>query len=190
MKTKARIRGIIGGAILTLLILGGSNAGRLGAKDKTPPVGPDDPTLRLYNLLDSKYNGKLEDYYVLADTVNDPKNPGQTQQHVLRIDYSKDRAFGKLLVYVRTVAQLSPEQLKSYSPKQIYDYAETESAKYTKTDPGSFARQGDVYFEPASEGGPMKTTPPTPEAEAEYDRLVSQHILPALEKKAAGGNGS
>jgi hypothetical protein len=190
MKTRTRIRGIIGGIVLTLLVLGGGNTGRLGAKEKTPAVGADDPTLRLYNLLDSKYNGKLEDYCVLADTVNDPKNPGQTQQHVLRVDYSKDRAFGKLLLYVRTVGQLSPEQLKSYSPKQIYDYAESDSAKFTKTDPGSFGRQGDIYFEPASEGGPMKTAPVTPEVAAQYDRYVTQYLLPALEKKAADGNGS
>jgi hypothetical protein len=180
----------MGGIVLTVLILGGGTAGRLGAKDKPPPVNANDPTVRLYNLLDSKYNGKIEDFCVLADTVNDPKNPGQTQQHVLRVDYSKDRGFGKLLIYMRTVAALTPEQLKSYSPKQIYDFGETDSAKFTKTDPGSFGRQGDVYFEPASEGGPMRTTPVSPEVGAQYDHFVTQYILPALEKKAEGGNGS
>ena len=188
MKTNARIRGIMGGIVLTLLVWGGGNTGRLGAKDKTPPVNPNDPTVRLYSLLDSKYSGKLEDFCVLADTFNDPKNPGQSQQHILRVEYSKDRGFGKLLIYVRTVAPLTPEQLKSYSPKQFYDFAETDSAKFTKTDPGSFGRPGDVYFEPASEGGPMKTVSVTPEVEAQYDHFVTQYILPALEKKAEGGN--
>ena len=145
------------GAVFALLVFGGGNAGRLGAKEKTPPISPNDPTVRLYNLLDSKYNGKLDDFCVLADVVNDPKNPGQAQQHVLRIEYSKDRAFGKLNIHVRTVAQLTPEQLKTYTPKQIYDFAETDSAKFTKTDPGPFGKPGDVYFEPASDGGALGT---------------------------------
>ena len=159
-------------------------------KKRPPQVSPNDPTLRLYNLLDSKYNGKLEDFCVLADVVNDPKNPGQPQQHVLRVEYSKDRAFGKLNIHVRTVAQLTPEQLKTYSPKQIYDFAETDSAKFTKTDPGPFGRPGDVYFEPASDGGAMGTVTATPEVQAQYERFVTQYLLPALEKKAADGNGS
>ena len=188
MKTTGRIRGIMGGIVLTLLVLGGGNAGRLGAKDKTPPIGPNDPTFRLYNLLDSKYNGKLEDYCVLADVINDPKSPGQAQQRVLRVQYNKERAFGKLRIYVRTVAQLSPEQLKTYSPKQIYDFAETDSAKFTKTDPGPFGRPGDVYFEPSPDGGALATVTATPEVQAQYERFVTQYLLPALEKKAADGN--
>jgi hypothetical protein len=173
------------GVVLALLAVG-----RLAAKDKTPPVGPDDPTLRLYNLLDSKYNGKLEGFCVLADTFSDPKNPGQTQQHVLRVQYSKDRSFGKLLIYVRTVGQLSPEQLKSYNPAQIYDFGETDAAKFTKTDPGSFGRSGDVYFQPTSEGGPLATASVTPDVETQYEHFVTQYILPALEKKPADGSGS
>jgi hypothetical protein len=162
----------------------------LGAKEKPPQINPNDPTVRLYDLLDSKFNGKLEDFCVLADVFNDPKNPGQTQQHVLRVEYGKERAFGKLNIRVRTVAQLSPEQLKTYSPKQIYDFAETDSAKFTKTDTGPFGKPGDVYFEPAADGGAMGTVAATPEVQAQYDRFVTQYLLPALEKKAADGNGS
>jgi len=187
MRTNARALVIIGGIVLTLLVLGSGNAGRLGAKEKSTQISANDPTVRLYNLLDSKYNGKLDDIFLLSDVVNDPKNPGQSQQHVLRLDYSKDRAFGKLSIHVRTVGQLTPEQLKAYSPKQIYDFAETDSAKFTKTDPGPFGKPGDVYFEPSSDGGAMGTVPVTPEVQAQYERFVSQYLLPMLEKRAAGG---
>jgi hypothetical protein len=173
-----------------LLIGAGSNAGRLGAKDKGTRIDPNDPTFRLYTLLDSKYNGKLSDFYVLADVLNDPKNPGQSQQHILMIEYSKDRGFGKLNMHMRTVAQLSPEQMKTYSPKQIYDFAESDSAKFTKTDPGPFGKQGDVYFEPTAEGGAMGSVPVKPEVQAQYDRFVTEYVLPALEKKPADGNGA
>jgi hypothetical protein len=173
--------------MLALLVLGGADPGRLGAKDKAPQVSSDDPTLRLFNLLDSKYNGKLEDFCVLADVVNDPKNPGQAQQHVLRVEYAKDTAFGKLRIYVRTVAQLTPEQLKAYTPKQVYEFGEADSAKFTKTDPGGFGRPGDVYFEPPADGAALATAPATPEVQARYERFVTQYLLPALEKKASGG---
>jgi hypothetical protein len=190
MKTKAQAFGIAVGVVVTLLFLGTCNLGRLGAKEKTAPIGPSDPTFRLYSLLDSKYNGKLDDIFLLSDVTSDPKNPDQSQQHVLRVDYSKDRAFGKLIIHVRTVSQLTPEQLKAYSPKQIYDYAETDSAKFTKTDPGPFGRPGDVYFEPSADGGAMGTVTITPEIQAAYERFVSQYLLPILEKKAAAGSGS
>lgn len=190
MRTSARTLAIIVGAAFALLVLGSGNAGRLGAKERASQISSDDPTVRLYNLLDSKYNGKLDDFFLLADVVNDPKNPGQAQQHVLRVEYSKDRAFGKLNIHVRTVAQLTPEQLKTYSPKQIYDFGEADSAKFIKTDPGPFGKPGDVYFEPASDGGAMGSVPATPEVQAQYERIVTQYLMPALEKKPAGGNGS
>lgn len=190
MKNHARILAIMGGAVLTLLVMGGVNAPRLGAKDKTSQVNPNDPTVRLYSLLDSKYHGKLDDFVLLADVFNDPKIPGQPQQHVLRVDYSKDRAFGKLNIYVRTVAQPTPEQLKAYNPKQIYDFAETDSAKFTKTDAGPFGKPGDLYLELSPDRGAMATVAVTPEVQAEYERLVTQYLLPALEKKAPGGSGS
>jgi hypothetical protein len=188
MRTGARTLLIAGSAVL--LMLGGANVGHLSGKEKTPQISPDDPTLRLYNLLDSKFNGKLSDFILLADVANDPKNPGQPQQHILSVEYNKDRSFGKLIIHVRTVAQLTPEQLKTYTPKQIYDFAETDSGKFTKTDPGPFGRPGDVYVEPTAEGGAMGTVAVTPEVQAQYELFVTRYIQSALEKKAAEANGS
>ena len=129
MRTSARTLVIIGGAVLTLLVLGGGNAGRLGAKDKAPQVSPNDPTVRLYNLLDSKYNGKLDDFYVLADVFNDPKNPGQHNSTFSASITARTGHLGNFNIHVRTVAQLTPEQLKTYTPKQIFDFAETDSGE-------------------------------------------------------------
>jgi hypothetical protein len=179
------------GALLATLLYGVGNAVRLAAKDKgPPPVAADDPTLRLFDLLNSKYNGKLDDFYLLTDTFSDPAKPGETEQHVMRIEYDKSKAFGKLKIYVRTVDQLTPEQLKAYTPKDVYSFAESDSEKFTKTDPGSFGRTGDVYFQPTSPGGPLGTSPVTDDVQAKYDRYVTQYIMPALEKKAAAGAGS
>ncbi|MGO8790910.1 MAG: hypothetical protein ACLQVL_26500 [Terriglobia bacterium] len=188
MRTSMRLLVTGMSTVLTLLLLGGG-VGRLGAKDKSPQVSSDDPTFRLYSLLDSKYNGKLDDFYLLADVANDPKNPGQPQQHVLRVEYSKDRAFGKLRIYVRTVGQVTPEQLKAYTPKQIYEFAENDSAKFTKTDPGSFGKVGDVYFEPVADGA-LGTTAISSEVQTQYERFVTQYLIPALEKKTAEGSGT
>jgi len=190
MKTGARERAMLGATLFIILAAGWGSAGHLMAKDRAPQVSSDDPTFRLYNLLDSKFNGKLDDFYVLADVFQDPKNPGQAEQHVLRVEYNKDRAFGKLTIRVRTVAQLTPDQLKTYSPKQIYEFAETDSAKFTKTDPGSFGKPGDVYFEPAEEGGALGSVAATSEVQAQYERYLTNYLQPALEKKPAAGNGS
>jgi hypothetical protein len=153
----------------------------LEAKEKIPPVGPDDPTYRLYQLLDNSYAGKI-DQYLIADTVKDPQNPDLQHQHILRVEYDKGRAFGKLRIYVRTVDKLTPEQLKTYTPKQIYDYAEDDSEKFSKTDPGQLGRLGDIYFR-ASEGRPLASAPITEELRKEYDTFLTQYILPGLEKK-------
>ena len=187
MRIKAQTFAIISVTFLTLLVLVDGTA-RVGAKDKTTQVSDNDPTVRLYNLLDTKYNGKLSDYYVLADVINDPKNPGQPQQHVIGLDYSKDRVFGKLMLHVRVVGQVTPEQLKAYSAKQIFEFGESDSAKFTKTDPGPFGRPGDVYFEQAPDGGALGTVPVTPEVQAQFERFVTQYLLPALENK--GGETS
>ena len=179
------------GALLAILLLGGGAIARLGAKDKgLPTVAADDPTLRLFDLLNSKFNGKLDDFYLIADTFADPAKPEQSEQHIVRVEYDKARAFGKLRIYVRNVDQLTPEQLKTYSPKDIFGFAESDSEKFTKTDPGSFGRPGDIFFQPTSPGGPLGTSPITDEIQAKYARYVTQYIIPALEKKAAGSTGS
>jgi hypothetical protein len=187
MRASARTLVILSGGVVTLLILAGSG-GDLIAKERSSPTNPNDPTVRLYSLLDSKYSGKLDDFYMLADLVNDPKNPGQQLQRVIRIEYNKVRGFGKLNLHVRTVAALTPDQLKAYTPKQIYDFAEADAVKFTKTDPGSFGRPGDVYFEAASDGGALTSTTVTAVVQAQYDAYITQYLLPALEKKDASGS--
>ena len=185
MKTSARTFVVVGGAILALLASGASEAARLAAKEKAPSANPNDPTVRLYSLLDSKYNGKLDNFYVLADSFSDPKSQGE-QQHVISVEYNKDHAFGKLKIHVRTVSQLTPAQLKAYTPKQIFDFAEADTAKFTKTDPGPFGKAGDVCFQSNADGSVEGTVPITPELQTQYDNYVNQYLIPALEKKAGG----
>jgi hypothetical protein len=189
MRTCTRATLSIVSALFALFLLGGINASPLAAKDKRPSVSSDDPTLRLYNLLDSKFGGKIKDFYLLADTFNDAKTPGQTQQHLICLDYDKSRAFGKLQIRVRNVIQPTPDQLKTYTPKQIYDFAETDDARFNKTDPGPMGTPGDIYLAPTSPDGPLGTATVTPEVQAQYDRYVTQYLLPALEKKASAGSG-
>jgi len=169
-------------AVFTLS-LSGLWAGGALAKEKVPPISPDDPTLRLYQLLDSQYTGKLEDFCIIADVFKDPKNPEHELQHILRVEYDKNRAFGKLRIYVRNVDKLTPEQLKTYTPKQSFDFAEIDSEKFTKTDPGPLGRTGDVYLRPASEGGPLAAVPASDETRSAYERYVTAYIIPALQKK-------
>ena len=186
---KTRWRAIFAMAVGLFVLALCGNASRVAAKEKTPAVSSDDPTLRLYQLLDSQYGGKLPEFYVLADLIADPNNPDRQEQHVLKIEYDKDHAFGKFRIYVRTVDKLTPVQLSTYTPKQIYDYAESDAAKFTKTDPGTFGRPGDVYFHAVSPGGPLGTAPVTEQVRATYDRYVTKFIIPALEKKG-GAPGS
>ena len=169
-------------ALLTLSLVG-LRAGGASAKEKVPVVSPDDATLRLYQLLDSQYTGKLDDLYIIADIFKDPKKAEHEEQHILRVEYNKDHAFGKLRIYVRTIDKLTSDQLKAYTPKQIYDFAEADSEKFTKTDPGSFGRPGDVYFRPSSEEGPLATAPITDEVRSAYEHYVTAILLPALQKK-------
>jgi len=182
MKRRSRAQ-LIPILALSILSLSGLWMGSTLAKEKVPPVSPDDPTLRLYQFLDSQYGGKLEDFCLTADVFKDPKNPDHEEQHILKVEYDKNRGFGKLRIYVRTVDKLTPEQLKTYTPKQMFDYAEVDSEKFTKTDPGSFGRTGDVYFRPVSEGGPLATAPVTDETRSAYERYLTSFITPALQKK-------
>ncbi|PYV09288.1 MAG: hypothetical protein DMG23_11240 [Acidobacteria bacterium] len=85
-------------------------AAALIAKEKTPAIDPNDPTLRLFHLIDNSYGGKLAEFYILADIYKDQKNPNEELQRVLRVEYDKSRAFGKLSLYVRTVGKMEPDQ--------------------------------------------------------------------------------
>jgi len=152
------------------------------AKEKPAVVSPDDVTLRLYQLLDSSYGGKLSEFYLVGDVYKDPKNPDKELQHVFKAEYDKARAFGRLRLYVRSVDKLTPGQLKDYTAQQVYEFADADLEKFTKTDPGPLGRTGDLYFQ-ASENGPLATTAITDEARKEYETDIAQWLMPALEKK-------
>jgi len=169
------------GAFCALLSMAGLPGLHL-AKEKPPAVSPDDVTLRLFQLLDGSYGGKLAEFYLIGDVYKDPKIPDKELQHVFKAEYEKDRAFGRFRLYVRSVDKLTPEQLKDYPTKQIYEFGELEVEKFSKTDPGPFGRTGDLYFQ-ASENGPLATAPITDEARKEYEAYVGQWLLPALQKK-------
>ena len=152
------------------------------AKEKAPALSPDDLTLRLFQLLDTSYGGKLSEFYVIGDIYKDPKIPDKELQHILRAEYDKDRAFGRFRLYVRSVDKLTPGQLRDYTPKQIYEFGEVDVEKFTKTDPGPFGKTGDLYFR-ATENGPLATAPITDELRKEYESYLTQWLFPALAKK-------
>jgi len=168
-------------AFCAFLMTGGLPAFGI-AKEKPVVVSPDDATLRLFQLLDNSYAGKLSDFYLLGDVYKDPKNPDKELQHVFKVEYDKARAFGRLRLYVRSVDKLTPGQLKDYTPKQVYDFADADVEKFTKTDPGPLGRTGDLYLQ-ATENGPLATAPITDEARKEYETYIAQWLMPALEKK-------
>lgn len=167
---------------LCALLLSAGLPPPLFAKEKPPTISPDDLTLRLFQLLDTSYGGKLSEFYLIGDVYRDPKTPDKELQHVFKVEYDKDKAFGRLRLYVRSVDKLTPGQLRDYTPKQVYDFAEEDVEKFTKTDPGPFGKTADLYFQ-ASANGPLATAPITDEARREYEAYVSQWLLPALAKK-------
>ena len=186
MKTSKKTLPMLGRAVVTLFILGGA-AGLLQAREHNSASDPNDPTHRLFALLDDKFGGKLDSFYVLADLVPDPTAAGQQLQRIVEIDYGKDRGFGKLNLHVRSVAPLTPDQLKAYTTKQLFDFAVADSEKFIKTDSGPFGRPGDVYFQSTADNGALASTTINSQVQSDYDTLVSQYLIPALEKKAAEG---
>jgi hypothetical protein len=152
------------------------------AKKKQASVNPDDPTYRLYQLLNDSYGGKLADYYLLANLYPDPQDPSNQLQRVIRVDYNKSLFFGRFHIYVRSVGKLTPAQLKTYDAKQIYDFGESDDTKYEKIDPGELGGTGDLYMK-ASTNGPLAPVPITDQARQDYDMLITKYLLPALQKK-------
>jgi hypothetical protein len=154
------------------------------AKDKPVPVDPNDATVRLFQLLDESHGGKLSDFYILADLYKDKNssNPGQELQHVLSVDYDKNRGFGRLNIHIRSLDKLGPEQLKTYTAKQIFDFGDYDLEKFVKSVPGPLGQVGDVYLL-AGADHPLQDTPITDEVRKEYDLFVTQFIIPALQKK-------
>src|SRR5689334_10650234 len=148
------------------------------AKDKPVPVDPNDATARLFQLLDGSHEGKLSDFYILGDLYKDKNsaNPDQELQHVLSVDYDKNRGFGKLNIHVRSLDKLGPEQLKTYTAKQIFDFGEYDLEKFVKSVPGPLGQPGDVYLL-ADADHPLHDTPITDDVRKEYDFYVTQLII-------------
>jgi hypothetical protein len=139
----------------------------------------NDVTGKLFQLLDSQHSGKLDDIYVLADSYTDAT--GDQYRHVLRIDYDKNRSFGRLAIYLRSVGKMTAEQLSTYTPEQIYGFGEVDLAKFVKTDPGAFGQKGDLYLE-SSEDQPLHTTAVSGDARKNYETYVTDYVIPALQK--------
>jgi hypothetical protein len=148
--------------------------------DKKSAVSPDDPTAKVFEILNNTYEGKLADYYLVADVYADAAHPGQDFQHILRVQYDKSLFFGRFRIYVRGLAKPTPDQTKAYTVQQLYDFA-SDSQKFEKIEPGPFGQQGDLYLH--SDGNmPLASTPVTPEAQATYEKLLTVYLIPALSK--------
>jgi hypothetical protein len=168
-------------AIGALLLLPGARP--LHARHKrSSKASSNDPTSRLYQILDDSYDGKLKGLCLLADIYTDPSDPSKQYQRVLRVDYDKSRFFGRFTIDIRSVAKLTPKQLQSYSPPQVFDFAETDTEKFEKINPGPFGGSGDLYLQ-APRNGPLQPAPVTDRVRQEYDNLVTNYILPAVQKK-------
>ena len=176
----SRILIVVWAAILLVL----SSSGTILAKEKNQSVDPNDVTLRLFQLMDETRNGKVADFFVLADIYKDKdsKDPNQEFQHILLVDYDKNRNFGKLNLHVRSVGKLDPDQLKTYTLKQIYDFGIDDLEKFVKTEPGQFGRTGDLYLRATSDL-PIATAPITEDTRKAYEFYLSQYLIPALQKK-------
>jgi hypothetical protein len=166
-----------------LILMPGLPAGPsafLCAREKKPATSANDPTTKVFRLLDTSYDGKLEDFYVLGETFTDPAHPGVEWQHVLQVEYSKDKVFGKFSFTVRNISKPTPDQVKAYTTKALYDFG-SNAEKYLKTSAGPFGQTGDVYLH-AGPDSPLASDPITPEVEAAYEKYLTGTILPALEK--------
>jgi hypothetical protein len=168
-------------AIAVVFLLSAVMPGQVYAKHKEE-VEQNGLSSRLFQFLDSSYGGKLEDFYLLADLYKDPNRPDQEFRHVLRVEYDKNRVFGKLKIYVRSVGKMTPEQLSTYTPKQIYDFGEVDLEKFVKTSLGPLGGSGDIYLR-AGPDSPLATVPITDDVRKEYEMFISDYILPALQKK-------
>jgi hypothetical protein len=178
-------------ALMSLAVLLGCAAPALQAaprrkkREKNGPVSPNDPTAHLFDFLNSSDGGKLNDFYLLADVYSDPSNPSQQYQRVLKVDYNKDLYFGRLVIHARSVAKLTPEQLAIYTPAQIYKFGGSDGQVFDKTKPGPFGREpGDLYLA-RSPSGPLRSTEADDSVVQEYKMLVSQYVLPAVQKQVA-----
>ena len=165
--------------VLSLLVTAGFATVAAGKNVPKAAVDPNDVTVRLFHSLDDSFAGKFDDY-VLADLYTDAST-GQEYRHILHIDYDKSRTFGRLNIYIRSVAKMTPEQHAIYTPKEIFDFAQSDLEKFIKTDPGPYGGTGDLYFH-SLDGGPLVHAAINNEMEKRYADIVTQFVIPALEK--------
>lgn len=171
-------------ATLMVALVAGQPA-RIGAREREQPTSADDPTSKLFTLLDSSFAGKLKDFYLLADVYKDGDHEGEELQHVLRVEYDKNLFFGKFKIYVRSISKPTDEQLKAYTTKQLYDFG-SDSEKFEKIGPGSFGQKGDLYLR-ATNDMPLASAPITPEVQATYQKFLTEYLIPAVEKSKRSG---
>ena len=153
----------------------------LSAGDDPSSVDSSDSTLRLFKKLDSTKGGKLKDFYLVADVYKDPANPEMDAQHILKVDYDKALAFGKFQIVVRSVGKIHADQMKAYTPKEFFEFGLADQEKYMRSNPGPLGKPGDMYLK-ATADRPLASEPITDEVRKNYERLVGQYLLPALEK--------
>jgi hypothetical protein len=190
MRDKEARKGALA-AVAVLAMLVGYAAPSLRAvprrkkKEKHGAVSPNDPTSRLFDILNSSFGGKLSNLCLLADIYSDTSNPSQQYQRVLSVDYNKALYFGRFVIHARSVGKMTSEQLAIYNPEQIYHFGNRDGQVFDKTNPGPFGSEtGDLYLAPPPGGGPLRTVPIDDSVTQEYEMLVSQYILPAVQKQA------
>ena len=149
---------------------------------KNPPSNPNDPTYRLFQLLNATHGGTLKDFCVVADVYRGSKDPNRELQHVLRVEYTKNRYFGRFRIYVRSVDKLSAAQLKTYTPAQLYEFGGVDEEKFEKIDPGPFGQQGRCSTFRRRGRSPAECSM-TDTVRSTYESYLTQYVLPALEKK-------
>lgn len=179
---KEKLSKILVATFLLVAWLAAAPNGLLSAKEKNSPPDPNDPTYRLYQLLDTTRGGRLAEFYVIADVYKDSKKPEIQEQHILRADYDKNRGFGKLNLHVRSVGKITPAQMDTYTPKDFFEFGLADQEKFLKTDPGPLGKPGDVYLR-ADDDQPLHSNPVTDEIRKAYESYLTQYLLPALEKK-------
>ena len=167
---------------VALCVVGGTILAALPGARGREKFEPDPATIQLFQILNSSFSGKVDHFCLLADMYTDAS--GEQYRRVLRVDYDKSRGFGRLNLYVRSVGKMTPDQLATYTPAQIFDFGESDQAKFVKTDTLSFGAPGDLYLE-AQDDGPLHSATITDEVRKRYSDLVTQFVIPALQKGPA-----
>lgn len=150
---------------------------------KKEAASENGPTAQLYRLLDNSMGGKLN-IYILANVYSEPSKPAQEFQRVLHVLYNKDLYFGRFVIHSRSVSKLTQEQMVIYTPEQIFNYADRDSAKFEKINDGPFGQTGDLYLL-ATDDHPPASAPITDAVQQEYNMLLTDYIIPAVEKQVS-----